>query len=214
MSADVSLIALAGSTLIRCLGYTWRIKEIDAEMDQRARDHFPNIIYTIWHGRMLVNAFTHRNRNVQMLTSAHRDGEIIGRTVRKLGFGHVRGSSTRGGTGAIIALADRIKQGLDVGITIDGPLGPRYRAKPGPVQIAKMTGAAILPVAAGSRSHKTFSTWDAFEVPYPFTRVRVHYGEPVVVPPDAGSDVLEEKRLELETRLNSLMEAADNALQR
>ncbi len=214
MSADITLIALAGSTVIRCLGCTWRIKEINPEMDQRARDHFPNIIYTIWHGRMLVNAFTHRNRNMQMLASAHRDGEIIGQTVRKLGFGHVRGSSTRGGTGAIIALADKIKQGLDVGMTIDGPLGPRYRAKPGPVQIAKMTGAAILPVVAASRSHKTLSTWDAFEVPYPFTRVRVHYGEPVLVPPDADSDILEGKRLELETRLNSLMEAADNALRR
>jgi lysophospholipid acyltransferase (LPLAT)-like uncharacterized protein len=214
MSADIALIALAGSTLIRCLGYTWRIKEINPEMDQRARDHFPNVIYTIWHGRMLVNAFTHRNRNLQMLTSAHRDGEIIGQTVRRLGFGHVRGSSTRGGTGAIIALAEKIRQGLDIGITVDGPLGPRYRAKPGPVQIAKMTGAAILPVAAGSRHHKTLSTWDAFEVPYPFTRVRVHYGEPVVVPPDADSDVVEEKRFELERRINSLMEAADNALGR
>lgn len=214
MSADVTAIAIAGASLVRCLGYTWRIEHVDTEMEETARRHFPNVVYCIWHGRMFPLAFTHRNRSVFMLTSAHRDGEIIGQTVRRLGYGHVRGSSTRGGTGAIISLSKKIEQGCDVGITIDGPLGPRYRAKPGPVQIAKMTGAAVLPVAAGSRRHWTFSSWDAFELPYPFTRVRVQYGEPVIVPADAGADILEAKRIELENRLNAVTRAVDDALRR
>jgi hypothetical protein len=211
VSADVVLLGYAGAALIRCLGFTWRVQQIDTEMEERAREHFPNVVYAIWHGRMFPLAFTHRNRGVCMLTSAHRDGEIIGQTVRRLGFGHARGSSTRGGTGAVLTLARKIGEGFDVGLTVDGPVGPRYEAKPGAVQIARMTGAAILPVVAGSRRHKTFSSWDAFELPYPFTRIRVRYGEPVIVPRDADADTTEIKRIELETRLRAITRAVDDA---
>lgn len=214
MSADITAIAIAGSALIRCLGYTWRVKRVDEANVRAARDHLPNVIYALWHGRLLQLAFTHRNQSVHVLTSAHRDGEIIGQIVRRMGYGHVRGSSTRGGTGAILALTKAIERGFDVCITVDGPLGPKYRAKPGVVQIAKMSGAAIVPVVAGSRRHKTLSSWDAFEVPYPFTRVREQYGEPILVPPDADAAELEAKRAELESRLGALTRVVDDDLGR
>jgi len=82
------------------------------------------------------------------------------------------------------------------------------------IQIAKMSGAAIVPATAGSRRHKTFSTWDAFELPYPFTRVRVTYGQPIVVPADADDEQIEAKRLELETSLNALTKANDDTIAR
>jgi lysophospholipid acyltransferase (LPLAT)-like uncharacterized protein len=130
--------------------------------------------------------------------------------MRRLGYGHVRGSSTRGGVRAIYDLAQKLKSGIDVGITVDGPRGPRFVVKPGPIQIAKRSGAAILPITSASKRHKTFSSWDAFEMPYPFTKVTVRYGEPVVVPPDADAGVLEAKRLELERVLNEITEASDD----
>lgn len=212
MSADITAIAIAGSALIRGMGCTWRVEHVDEANVRAARQHAPNVIYALWHGRMFQLAFTHRNRSIHVLTSAHRDGEIIGQIVRRMGYGHVRGSSTRGGTGAILALTTAIEQGFDIAITIDGPLGPKYRAKPGAVQIAKMSGAAIVPVAAGSRRHKTLSSWDAFEVPFPFTRVRERYGEPIVVPPDADAAQLEAKRTELESRLGALTRVVDDDL--
>jgi lysophospholipid acyltransferase (LPLAT)-like uncharacterized protein len=206
---EMGALAFVGSVVIRCLGHSWRIGEEGLEMEVRAREHAPNVIFAFWHGRLLPLCFTHRNRAIQVLASEHRDGERIGQTIRRLGFGHVRGSSTRGGTRAIFDLMEKLRAGFDLGITVDGPRGPRYVVKPGLIQIAKMSGAAVLPITAASRRHKTFTSWDAFELPYPFTRVRVRIGEPVIVPPNADSTQVEEKRLELERTLKSITEAID-----
>jgi lysophospholipid acyltransferase (LPLAT)-like uncharacterized protein len=211
MSVKMNLIALAGSTIIRCLGHTWRIRKTGAEMEAQAREHSPQVIYAFWHGRLLPLSFAYRNRSIQVLASRHRDGEMLGRTIRRLGFGHVRGSSTRGGARAIFGLVDKLKIGFDLGITVDGPRGPRHQVKPGPIQIAKMSGAAIIPITTSSRRHKTFSSWDTFELPYPFTEVGIRCGEPVVVPPDADAAQVEQKRLELESKLNAITKAGDDA---
>jgi len=207
---EMGALAILGSTVIRCLGYSYRIGVKGVEHEARAHDHSPGIIYAFWHGRLLPLSFTHRNRSIHVLASEHRDGERLGQTIRRLGFGHVRGSSTRGGVHAVFDLAEKLKLGFDVGITVDGPRGPRYVVKPGPIQIAKRSGAAILPLTSASKRHKTFSSWDAFELPYPFTKVAVRFGEPVVVPPDADADALETKRLELERVLNDITEASDH----
>ena len=134
----------------------------------------------------------------------------MGQTIRRLGFGHVRGSSTRGGMRAVFDMVEKLKSGFDLGIAVDGPRGPKYVVKPGPIQIAKMSGAAVVPITAASKRHKTFSSWDAFELPHPFTEVVVRYGEPLIVAPDAESDQLEEKRLELERELNAITNASDD----
>jgi lysophospholipid acyltransferase (LPLAT)-like uncharacterized protein len=205
-------ISVVGSTVIRLLGYSWRVDEHDDGHETRARELSPNIIYAFWHGRLLPLSFTHRNRSAQILASEHRDGERLGRTMRRLGFGQVRGSSTRGGARAIFDLVQKLKSGYDVGITVDGPRGPRYVVKPGPILIAKRSGAAVLPITSASRRHKTFSSWDAFELPYPFTRVAVRYGRPVVVSPDADAGEMERKRLELERVLIEITEASDDEI--
>ena len=209
---EMGALSIVGSTVIRCLGYSWRISQQGLEWEARAREHFPNVIYAFWHGRLLPLSFTHRNRSIQVLASEHRDGERLGRTIRRLGFGHVRGSSTRGGARAIFDLVEKLKSGFDLGITVDGPRGPKYVVKPGPLQIAKMSGAAVLPITTASKRHKTFSSWDAFELPYPFTDVVVRHGEPVIVPPDAKSDEMERKRLELEKELTAITEASDDGI--
>lgn len=206
---EMGILTAAGATVIRCLGVTWRIRETGEMFEARARERNPNVIYAFWHGRLLPPTYTLRNRSIQVLASRHRDGERLGQTIRRLGFGHVRGSSTRGGVRAILDLVGLHKQGFDLGLAADGPRGPRYVVKPGLVQVAKMTGAAILPVTSASRSHRTFTSWDAFELPYPFTEVTVSCGEPVMVPPDADGDTIEEKRLELEQILNALTREID-----
>jgi lysophospholipid acyltransferase (LPLAT)-like uncharacterized protein len=207
---EMVALSIVGSVVIRCLGYSWRISDVGRESVARAREHFPNVIYAFWHGRLLPLSFTHRNRAIQVLASEHRDGERLGQVIRRLGFGHVRGSSTRGGTRAILDLVEKLKAGFDLGITVDGPRGPKYVVKPGPIQIAKMSGAAVVPITTASKRHKTFTSWDAFELPYPFTEVIVRRGEPVIVPSDADADMIEEKRLELERELNAITKASDD----
>lgn len=214
MSVRMSLLPRIGAVMIRCLGRSWRIRVDGTEHEAAARRESGNVIYAAWHGRMLPITYTLRNRSIHVLASEHRDGETLGRTIERLGFGHVRGSSTRGGARAVMDLAEKLKHGFDVGITVDGPRGPRYVAKAGPVQIAKITGAAIVPITSSSRRHKRFSSWDAFELPLPFTEVRVRHGEPVRVPADSDAETLEAKRSELEAKLRDITRISDEGFLR
>jgi lysophospholipid acyltransferase (LPLAT)-like uncharacterized protein len=165
-----------GATVIRMLGSTWRIRTEEEQQLAIARSLSPQVIFVVWHGRLLPLAFTHKNRLIHVLASEHTDGEMVGQTIRRLGFGHVRGSSTRGGTRAILELAEKVRAGYDVGLTVDGPRGPRGVVKSGVVEVARQTGAAILPLTTASDRHRTFKSWDAFELPAAYARVVVRYG--------------------------------------
>lgn len=211
MKLSLVLVPPLGAAVIGALGATWHVQIEGEEHLAAARRASGPVIFAVWHGRMLPFAFTHRARRIHVLASEHHDGELLGRTIRYLGFGRVRGSSTRGGTKALMALTEANRAGHDVGLTVDGPRGPRFEVKPGVVEVAKLTGAPIVPIAAGSRRHRTFASWDGFELPLPFTRVVVSYGAPVVVPGDADRDTLEAKRREVEVTLHRLTAACDRS---
>jgi lysophospholipid acyltransferase (LPLAT)-like uncharacterized protein len=205
------LVANAGAAVIRALGFTWRIRIESTDALERARALAPRVIFAFWHGRLLPLSFTHRNRRIHVLASEHADGEMLGQTIRRLGFGHVRGSSTRGGTRAILELAEKVRAGFDLGITVDGPRGPRGVVKPGVVEVARQTGAVIVPITSASNRRRVFASWDAFELPAPFARVVVRYGEPVTVAPGADRALVETRRLEVERTLTRITEEADRA---
>ncbi len=212
MSARFRITAFLGAFLIRLIGCSWRFRIIDEEYMTETRKTASALIFTFWHGRMLPLSYRYRNRAIHVLASQHRDGEFIGQTIRFLGFGHVRGSSTRGGAKAIRELVGKLEEGFDLGITVDGPKGPRFEVKPGPIEISKLSGAPIVPVTTGSKSHWTFSSWDAFELPKPFTEIHVRLGKPVFVPPDADGDMMEVKRKELEEILRQITAINDQTV--
>lgn len=209
MRVPIPVASWFGAAVIRVLGATWRLRVDGEEHLDAALRHAPNVVFCFWHGRMLPLAYLHRGRRAQILASEHRDGEMLGRTMVRLGFGHVRGSSTRGGTRAILDLVESVRSGLDAALTVDGPRGPRHVAKPGAIEIARQTGVAVVPITSASRRHRTFASWDAFELPAPFTRVMVRYGAPVIVPAEANRDELEARRVELERSLARITEEAD-----
>jgi lysophospholipid acyltransferase (LPLAT)-like uncharacterized protein len=211
MKPPIWLVSITGATVIRLLGATWRIRVEEEEFFERARTLSPRVVFAVWHGRMLPYAFTHRNRRVHVLASEHRDGEMLGQTIRRLGFGHVRGSSTRGGARAILALTETVRAGLDVGLTVDGPRGPRGVVKPGVVEVARQTGAAIVPITSASDRHRVFKSWDAFELPLPFARVVVRYGEPILVDPGLDREGVEACRLDVERELTRITAEADRS---
>ncbi|HXV13764.1 MAG TPA: lysophospholipid acyltransferase family protein [Candidatus Krumholzibacteria bacterium] len=208
MKASLVLLPPLGALVIRALGTTWRYSVRGRDHVEAARSH-GQLVYAFWHGRLLPLAYLHRGDAARVLASEHHDGELLGRTVRYLGLGYVRGSSTRGGTKAILALADAVRAGYDVALTVDGPRGPRFEVKPGVVEVAKLTGGAIVPVSTGSRRRRVFASWDAFELPAPFSRVVVEYGPAIRVRPDAGREEMEGKRRELEESLRRLTESCD-----
>ncbi len=214
MSAMMTVLPPLGAAVIRALGVTWRIDVHGREhVDAARRDGGP-LVFAFWHGRLLPLSYLHRDEGARVLASEHKDGELLGRVIERLGFGHVRGSSTRGGTKAILSMTDAVREGFDVALTVDGPRGPRFEAKPGAIEVAKLTGAPIIPVTTASRRHKTFASWDAFELPWPFTRVRIEYAEAIRVPRDADGEVFESVRRALDASLRRITESCDREVRR
>ncbi|MDD3642766.1 MAG: lysophospholipid acyltransferase family protein [Candidatus Krumholzibacteria bacterium] len=196
--------SLLASLLIRCLGMTWRIEWRGVEHLEAARSAGGRIVYAFWHGRLLVLSWSHRGRAIQVLASDHYDGDLMGRTIERLGFGHLKGSTTRGGARALRTLLGAIGRGSDVGLTVDGPRGPRGRVAQGAIELARIGGAVVVPITDAARRRALVCSWDRLQIPAPFTRVVIAYGEPLSVPRGASADEREALRAELERRLHRL----------
>jgi len=167
------------------------------------------VIFILWHGRLVPLSFYHRTWNLVTLISASADGEHIARLVQRWGYDVVRGSSSRGGGPALRQLVRYVRDGRSIAVTPDGPRGPREKIKPGVMTAAQLTGCALLPVGAGSRSAWWFEGWDRFMVPRPFARIHIVYGDPIPVPRDADAAAIEALTIEAETALNQVNAMAD-----
>ncbi len=159
-------------------------------------------IFCFWHRCTLPAGWYFRKFRCSILISQSFDGELIARTLELLGYGSVRGSSSRGGAAGLMALRDVLKDGLPVVFTADGPRGPIYQTKVGPVKLAAMTGERIGSFYLLPERAWTMRSWDRFLVPLPFSRVVVSWARAVDAPAeDADAATLEAKRLELNEAL-------------
>jgi lysophospholipid acyltransferase (LPLAT)-like uncharacterized protein len=202
-----------GRGLIRALTATLRLREFRAPgLEARWRAKQP-VIYTIWHGQILLMPHLYGRRlRIHALTSRSRDGEILARFIQGFGITVVRGSTSRGGARALLTLARAVRdEGVDILIVPDGPRGPRHVAQAGAVMLAKITGIPMVPVAFAASAKTTLHSWDRFIIPHPFARAAVVFGEPIAVPRHAADDLLETKRRELETSLTDMTAEADRA---
>jgi lysophospholipid acyltransferase (LPLAT)-like uncharacterized protein len=157
------------------------------EQDRRIAGGEP-CIFAFWHSGILALTYAHRNRGAGVLISRHRDGELISRVVRRLGFRTARGSSTRGGAGGLREMIAFLDRGHIVAVTPDGPRGPAERVKPGLVYLASRTGRPVVPAASAAGAEWRLNSWDGFRIPKPFARVIVGYGAPVHIPEGIDSD--------------------------
>jgi lysophospholipid acyltransferase (LPLAT)-like uncharacterized protein len=166
-----------------------------------------------WHGRMIMAAAAMPpGRTVHVLTSGHRDGVLVSRVIAHLGVDTVSGSSRRGGAAALRRLYRLLKQGDVVGITPDGPRGPRMRVKPGVIKAAQLSGMPIVAISGAVGRRRILGSWDRFCLALPFSRGLILWDEPIVVPRTADAAALERLRLHLEQRLNALTAEADRRL--
>ena len=198
--------AFAFYLLIRMIGTTLRY-EIDGD-DPRplVRGAGKTPIFAIWHNRIFASIYFMRGDGIVVLTSKSFDGEYIARFLTKFGFGSVRGSSSRGGVRGMVEMIRLIRAGLPMAFTVDGPRGPRYEAKSGPIILAKKTGNPILSFVVECESFWQVKSWDRLQIPKPFSKARVFYAEPVTVPSDADDDAIEAKRAELQAKLDDAVE--------
>jgi hypothetical protein len=207
----VALQVALGRTVIRLLGASLRLTEANRAAVEPLWAEGGPVIYAAWHGRMLMLPYLYgRRRAVHVLASRSRDGEIVSRFARGFGFRVVRGSTSRGAATAIRALARLLRQEhAEVGIVPDGPRGPRYVAQSGPVLLAKLGRAPIVPLGISASRATVLRSWDELLIPHPFARLAVVFGEPLRVPADADRAVLEAARQRLETALRRVTLEAD-----
>jgi lysophospholipid acyltransferase (LPLAT)-like uncharacterized protein len=185
--------------LLWILGRTWRF-EVIAEggvtpvvSGQKAGAE----IYCFWHQCVLPCAFYFRGSGAVILISRSFDGELITRILRMFGFDAVRGSSSRGAREGLVGLSRVLDSGRTAIFTADGPLGPIYQTKMGPIKLAQMTGAPVGAFHLEPERAWTMNSWDHFLLPKPFTRICVSWATWTHVIADLPTAEYENKRAEL-----------------
>lgn len=168
----------AGGVVLRSIAHTWRYEVRNAAALESLRDQRRPFIFSLWHGQLLPLLWHHRRQGIAVLISEHRDGELVARLARSLGYRLIRGSSTRGGERALLGLVRELEEGNEVAVTPDGPKGPAFKYAPGALVAAQRSGAPILPIAAHASSAWRLGSWDGFIIPKPFATVTVAYGPP------------------------------------
>lgn len=162
--------------LVRLWGMTLRFETSPDDLRTYTKKDEP-VAIVLWHNRLFLAAEIVRRfregRPAYALVSASQDGAWLTAFFALAGLGTVRGSSSRMGREAAAALVEMLREGHDVGITPDGPRGPRYEVKPGAVIVARRARAPLLLVGGEFTSAWRLRSWDRFYVPVPFSRVRM-----------------------------------------
>jgi lysophospholipid acyltransferase (LPLAT)-like uncharacterized protein len=171
----LAIIPRVASFIIRCLGITLRYQDVVDPTDPTAFIGPPSTasVYAFWHRSLLACAWRFRNRNIAILISESFDGELISRTVARLGFRPIRGSSSRGGAPGLRNMERAYREGLHCAFTADGPRGPAMVAKPGAAQLASQVGTAVGTFYVVPERAWQLRSWDRFLIPKPFSRVLV-----------------------------------------
>ena len=205
----IRLADLAFYGLINIIGRTIKFEVIGWENHEQVFRDGQLPIYVFWHERIFLTTYWWRNRRIVVLTSKSFDGEYIARFIQRFGYGAVRGSSTRGGVGAVVEMVRLMRQGCTTAFTIDGPKGPPRVAKMGAVLLAKKSGYPILPVTMALERRWIAPTWDSFQVPKPFSRACVFVAPPIYVAADADEAELSARNEQLQTTLDELTERGE-----
>lgn len=207
----VPVLGWAVWAVIRVLGPTIRFEVLGGQKAGRDyRPDWPSNVYAFWHRCMIASAWYFRNRNAVLLNTTNFDGQWTRRVIERLGYDTAQGSSTRGGLRGLAVMARRLGEGVDAAFTIDGPRGPRYVAKPGPVMLARRTGRPIVLFHTGlERAWTLRKTWDLMQIPKPWTRAVLVIAPPLEVPQGASREELERKHQEMQEMLERLRDVAE-----
>jgi lysophospholipid acyltransferase (LPLAT)-like uncharacterized protein len=178
LSRGSRLLLMLGQFLLLALARTWRFRVVNGDAIRALRERERAVIFSLWHGQLLPLLWFHRHQGVKILISEHRDGEVVARTAQSLGYGLIRGSTTRGANRALISLVRELEAGTEVAITPDGPRGPARTFAPGALVAAQRTQSYIIPVGVSASRSWRLKSWDRFMIPKPFARVTIAYAEP------------------------------------
>jgi len=212
---QIPVIGAVVYSIVRAIGPTIRFELLGERFYEPARTRGEKVIVAFWHRCIFSGIWLFRNRGAVVMNTTNFDGQWTRRVIERLGYGTAQGSSTRGGVSGLMALARAIESGHDVAFTIDGPRGPRYVAKPGPVMLARQTGSPIFLFHIALENAWTLEkTWDHFQVPQPFTRAVAAAAPLIYVPCDADSATMHRKQREMQSALERLRDVTESWFQR
>jgi lysophospholipid acyltransferase (LPLAT)-like uncharacterized protein len=196
--------------LVKLMWSSYRFRISGEEPVRRLIERGEPLILTAWHESVFVMAWyslrlVTMGARVTYLVSPSRDGDLVVRMLEVIGGHVVRGSATRSGVRALHGLYRAItNEGGSPLLLCDGPQGPRYYCKAGPVLLGQLSDARIVPIGSWPRRAIHLRTWDRAFVPLPLTRVGIVLGEPIAVGSGLSSEEQERERLALEQRLVEL----------
>jgi len=203
---NAGLISFLAANLIRGLRATVKLRHHGDERMREWERRGEHFILAFWHRHLLLMPYSYRGKRISVLVSQSQDGELIARTVARLGIDSSRGSSSRGGAAGMRSILRKAAEGWDIAFTPDGPRGPLREVQPGVILAAAATGLPIQPVALAATRKKELRSWDRFVVPKPFSTVHFVYGEPLAV--ERRGD-LDAASAELKRRLDAAEEEAE-----
>jgi hypothetical protein len=210
---QLTAISWAGYLLIRLIGPTLRFRAtVETGSIADIRGPRQPSIFCFWHRCVIPASYQFRKLGIAVMTSRSYDGEYIARIIEKLGYRAVRGSSSRGAVRALLGMRRELEEDHTVAFTIDGPRGPRYIAKPGPVLLAKMTGRPITCFYIHAKRAWILNSWDQMIIPKPFSDAMLYVTAPIYVPEQAGDEQMKELHQYMQDALERARLGAEEAI--
>ena len=210
-----TLISLIGSIYVLTVYKTSKVNLKNRKKIENLLERNESFIYSFWHDQLLMCPLTWQsNSSIKVLISKHRDGDIIAQLISNLGFEAIRGSThktnkikNKGGLLSARKMIKSLKNGISIGISPDGPKGPRHKVSEGILSISRLSKSVILPVGIGFKKKWVLNTWDKFIIPKPFNEITVVWGDPI-------SAITNEKnihqfKIKLESKMNNLTAQAN-----
>jgi hypothetical protein len=206
---QIYFISHLAAAIVYLIGRTLRWERRGTQNLKNVYTARKRAILVFWHGRIFASTWYFRKQGIVVMTSQNFDGEYIARCIQMHGCHAARGSSSRGGARALGKMAWSLKKGFDVAFTIDGPRGPRYVAKMGPVMLAKKSGHPIVCFHVSTERKLQLNSWDLAQIPWPFSRALILVGEPIYVSRQASEEEVQACFEKMQNTLDSLREDAD-----
>lgn len=187
------LVKYLAAFFVKILGITWKYNLQTPKPKEK-------VIYAFWHRNMIPLMYLHRGKNIVILASSSKDGELITGPAKLFGYKSARGSSGRKGSSATRELIKLAKEN-SIGITPDGPKGPSEKLKNGVLFISYFTKLPIILVAVDINKEKVFNSWDRFRLPHFFSKINITYSNPIYI---KTKEEIEEKKEFLQNKLDEL----------
>ena len=210
-----TLLSLIGSIYVLTVYKTSKVNLKNRKKIENLLERNESFIYSFWHDQLLMCPLTWQsNSSIKVLISKHRDGDIIAQLISNLGFEAIRGSThktnkikNKGGLLSARKMIKSLKNGISIGISPDGPKGPRHKVSDGILSISRLSKSVILPVVIGFKKKWVLNTWDKFIIPKPFNEITVIWGDPI--PAITNEKNNHQFKTKLESKMNNLTAQAN-----